>query len=97
MKFKLGIDCIDEHLDLFEEKRIGLITNPTGINSKYQSTIDVLNEKTNLVALFSPEYLDNEGNGVKHSLRDKIVSYEVKAAIKDNQKHINIKQKSKSY
>ncbi|HNZ74218.1 MAG TPA: DUF1343 domain-containing protein, partial [Bacilli bacterium] len=50
MKFKLGIDRIDEHLDLFKGKRVGLITNPTGINSKYQSTIDVLNEKTNLVA-----------------------------------------------
>jgi uncharacterized protein YbbC (DUF1343 family) len=56
MKFKLGIDRIDEHLDLFKGKRVGLITNPTGINSKYQSTIDVLNEKTNLVALFSPEH-----------------------------------------
>lgn len=53
---KLGIDLIDEHLDFFEGKRVGLITNPTGINSNYISTIDVLNDKINLVALFSPEH-----------------------------------------
>ena len=53
---KLGIDLIDKHIDLFKGKRVGLITNPTGINSKYESTIDVLKEKVNLVALFSPEH-----------------------------------------
>lgn len=53
---KLGIDCIDQHLDFFDGKRVGLITNPTGINSNYESTIDVLNKKVNLVALFSPEH-----------------------------------------
>lgn len=52
----LGIDRIDEYLDLFEGKRVGLITNPTGINSNYESTIDVLFEKVNLVALFAPEH-----------------------------------------
>lgn len=52
----LGIDRIDEYLELFEDKRVGLITNPTGINSHYESTIDVLNQKVNLVALFSPEH-----------------------------------------
>src|SRR5690606_27276272 len=31
-------------------------TNPTGINSKFQSTIDILYEKTNLTALFAPEH-----------------------------------------
>ncbi|MDD4077378.1 MAG: DUF1343 domain-containing protein [Bacilli bacterium] len=51
-----GIDLIDEHLDVFSGKRVGLITNPTGINSKYQSTIDVLHEKVNLTALFAPEH-----------------------------------------
>src|SRR5690554_7365529 len=53
---KLGIDLIDNHLDYFKGKRVGLITNPTGINSEYKSTIDVLKEKVNLVALFSPEH-----------------------------------------
>ena len=42
---KLGIDNIDKELKYFEGKRVGLITNPTGINSEYKSTIDILNEK----------------------------------------------------
>ncbi len=53
---KLGIDNIDKYLDFFKNKRVGLITNPTGINSEHISTIDVLKEKVNLVALFSPEH-----------------------------------------
>ena len=53
---KLGIDRIDDYLYLFEGKRVGLITNPTGLDSKHRSTIDILNEKVNLVALFSPEH-----------------------------------------
>lgn len=53
---KFGIDNIDNYLHLFAGKRVGLITNPTGINSKHQSTIDVLKEKVNLVCLFSPEH-----------------------------------------
>lgn len=53
---KLGIDLIDNNLEIFKGKRVGLITNPTGINSKFESTIDVLKNKVNLVALFSPEH-----------------------------------------
>ncbi len=53
---KLGIDCIDQHLDYFKGKRVGLITNPTGMNSDHISTIDVLKDKVNLVCLFSPEH-----------------------------------------
>ncbi|MCK9471920.1 MAG: exo-beta-N-acetylmuramidase NamZ domain-containing protein [Bacilli bacterium] len=52
----LGIDRIDDYLELFAGKRVGLITNQTGINSNYESTIDVLFEKVNLVALFAPEH-----------------------------------------
>lgn len=83
---KLGIDCIDKYLNIFEGKRVGLITNPTGINSNFESTIHVLHEKTNLVALYSPEhgvrgniqagekmdsYIDEETNVVVHSLYGK--------------------------
>lgn len=53
---RLGIDNIDKYLDLFKDKRVGLITNATGINSNYESTIDVLNARTNLVALYAPEH-----------------------------------------
>lgn len=55
-KVMLGIDNIDEHLDLFKGKRVGLITNATGLNSNYESTIDVLYKKVNLTCLFAPEH-----------------------------------------
>ena len=55
-KVYLGIDLIDENIDIFNGKRIGLITNATGINSNYKSTIDILYEKVNLRALFAPEH-----------------------------------------
>ena len=51
-----GIDLIDENLEVFADKRVGLITNPTGINREYRSSIDVLFEKVNLTTLFSPEH-----------------------------------------
>lgn len=54
--FKLGIDNIDKYMDIFEGKRVGLITNPTGMTSNNESTIDFLRRKVNLVALFSPEH-----------------------------------------
>lgn len=53
---RLGIDNIDQHLALFAGKRVGLITNATGINSKFESSVDVLKAKTNLVALYAPEH-----------------------------------------
>ncbi|WP_154668823.1 exo-beta-N-acetylmuramidase NamZ family protein [Niameybacter massiliensis] len=56
MQVILGIDRIDEMIHLFQGKRVGLITNPTGVNSTLRSTIDILNEKINLVALYSPEH-----------------------------------------
>ena len=56
IKVKLGIDNIDENIFLFQGKRVGLITNNTGYNSEFKSTIDIFNEKTNLNALYSPEH-----------------------------------------
>lgn len=53
---KLGIDRIDEYKWLFSDKRVGLITNQTGVNSQLVSTIDIVNSKTRLTALFSPEH-----------------------------------------
>ena len=55
-KVYLGIDLIDENIEIFKGKKVGLITNATGINSNYKSTIDILYEKVNLVALFAPEH-----------------------------------------
>ena len=55
-EFKLGIDNVNEYEELFKNKNVGLITNPTGINSNFESSIDVLYENVNLVALFAPEH-----------------------------------------
>lgn len=52
----LGIDNIDENMELFDNKQVGLITNATGVDSNFESTIDVLNEKVNLTTLFAPEH-----------------------------------------
>ena len=52
----LGIENIDKYMKLFEGKRVGLITNATGVDSNLKSSVDIMNEKTNLTALFAPEH-----------------------------------------
>lgn len=54
-----GVECLrDMDFVSLKGKRVGLITNPTGIDSNLKSTIDILNEAegVELVALFSPEH-----------------------------------------
>jgi uncharacterized protein YbbC (DUF1343 family) len=56
---KPGIDVLAESgFSLLQGKRVGLVTNPTGVTAKYISTIDVLAKAPNvkLVALFGPEH-----------------------------------------
>lgn len=53
---KLGIDRLADYQDLFKGKRVGLITNPTGITSSRVSSIDYLKDAVDLVALYSPEH-----------------------------------------
>ncbi len=58
-KIKLGIEVLrDRNFDVLNGKRVGLITNPTGVDSKLRATIDILNDAANvkLVALFGPEH-----------------------------------------
>lgn len=57
--FKLGNEVLFErYMHLIEGKRVGLVTNQTGVNSKGESTIQRLVEhpKVNLVALYGPEH-----------------------------------------
>lgn len=56
MTIKTGIDRLMSHRHLFDGRRVGLITNPTGVNHDLVSSVDLLNEHTDLVALFSPEH-----------------------------------------
>jgi uncharacterized protein YbbC (DUF1343 family) len=54
---KTGIEVLAERgFDLLQGKRVGLVTNPTGVDTHLRSTIDILNENVDLVALFSPEH-----------------------------------------
>ena len=56
---KPGIETLrDNGFELLKGKRVGLITNPTGVDNDLKSTIDILHEApgVNLVALFAPEH-----------------------------------------
>ncbi|MEM0967227.1 MAG: DUF1343 domain-containing protein [Verrucomicrobiota bacterium] len=66
----LGIDHLTQRdFDLLEGKRVGLLTNPAGVNRQGKSTIQILFEapNVNLVALFGPEHgvYGNEKANVK--------------------------------
>ena len=52
----IGIERIDEFKDLFAGKRVGLITNATGIDRNFRDSASILAQKVNLVAIFSPEH-----------------------------------------
>ena len=51
-----GADRRELLLPLFHGKRVGLITNPTGMTKEFVSTIDVLHQMGVLACLFSPEH-----------------------------------------
>ena len=56
---KTGIEVLrDQHFELLRGKRVGLITNPTGVDRQMQSTVDILFNApdVHLVALFGPEH-----------------------------------------
>jgi len=56
---KTGIEVLKEQkFKCLEGKRVGLITNPTGVDSQLKSTVDILAEASNvqLVALYGPEH-----------------------------------------
>ena len=56
---KPGIDVLrDRGFDILKGKRVGLITNPTGISLDLEQTVDILHHASGvkLVALFGPEH-----------------------------------------
>lgn len=53
---KPGIENREIWREFLAGKRVGLITNPTGVDSRLVSTIDLLQKEVNLVRLFSPEH-----------------------------------------
>lgn len=55
----LGIDVLKQRdFDILKGKRVGLLTNATGVDANMQSSIDVLNsaDGVKLVCLFAPEH-----------------------------------------
>ncbi|MEG0692238.1 MAG: DUF1343 domain-containing protein [Oscillospiraceae bacterium] len=71
MMLNCGIDNIKAAESLLKGAKIGLITNPTGLDKNFKSTIDILNEDYQLVCMFSPEH------GVRGDLQagDHVESY----------------------
>lgn len=58
-RVKTGIEVLREsNFKILQGKRVGLITNPTGVDSQLKSTVDILNEApgVKLVALYGPEH-----------------------------------------
>ncbi len=58
-KIKLGIEMlVTKQLGLIKGKRVGLITNATGVDSQLKSDIDILAkfDETKLIALYGPEH-----------------------------------------
>ena len=54
-----GIEVLrDRGFDILRGKRVGLVTNPTGVDNNLRSTIDILHDapEVNLVALYGPEH-----------------------------------------
>lgn len=59
VKVKVGIEVLrDSGFALLEGRRVGLVTNPSGVDSRLNSTVDILFEAPNvdLVALYAPEH-----------------------------------------
>jgi uncharacterized protein YbbC (DUF1343 family) len=56
---KTGIEVLrDNNFKALEGKKVGLLTNPTGVDAQLKSTIDILYEapEVNLAALYGPEH-----------------------------------------
>lgn len=56
MDYRHGIENLSSQDGLLRGKRIGLITNPSGVDSQLRSVIDILAEQYDLVRLFAPEH-----------------------------------------
>ncbi|EFV77048.1 hypothetical protein HMPREF1013_02773 [Bacillus sp. 2_A_57_CT2] len=58
-KFELGVEVLlNDKKDLIEGKRVGLITNPTGVDQNLNSIVDILHNDPDveLTALYGPEH-----------------------------------------
>lgn len=70
-RLKLGIERLSEYCTIFAGKRVGLITNQTGIDAGGTPSAVLLSRSAQLTALFSPEHgiqgNEREGASIGHS------------------------------
>lgn len=70
-RLKLGIERLSEYRTIFAGKRVGLITNQTGIDAEGTPSAVLLSRSAQLTALFSPEHgiqgNEREGASIGHS------------------------------
>jgi len=58
-KFRLGVDVLlQDKMALLKNKRVGIITNPTGVNQELTSIVDLMSshKDINVTALYGPEH-----------------------------------------
>ncbi|WHY00919.1 DUF1343 domain-containing protein [Neobacillus sp. DY30] len=58
-KFRLGVEVLlQDEIELIKDKRVGLITNPTGVDQNVTSIVDLFfnHPDVNLTALYGPEH-----------------------------------------
>lgn len=80
---KTGLDIlVESNFEQLKGKRVGLVTNPTGINRDMISNIDLLSESKDveLVALYSPE----------HGVRGDVTAGERVATYKDSKTGVTV-------
>lgn len=51
-----GIDNLADYAHLLQNRRLGLLTNPSGVSRGLRSTLDILAENFRLLAIFGPEH-----------------------------------------
>lgn len=56
MQYRCGVENLQSAEKILKGKRLGLITNPSGLNSDFASTVDILREEASLVRLYAPEH-----------------------------------------
>ena len=68
--YRHGVDRLQTLDGLLRNKRLGLITNPTGRDSQMRSTVGLLHENYHLVRIYAPEHglwgAIQAGNRVDH-------------------------------
>jgi len=56
-RVKIGLEVlIEKHLDLLQEKRIGIISNQTSLDAEGRHIIELLSSHARLTAIFGPEH-----------------------------------------